>query len=231
MKQNKNIVLETSAPLDIDKIVDDVMDQFAKDGSKDALELHAENLFISNLKDRTIWIDLEINIEENSISPTILNIEKQILQWNKEDKGLPVEERKPIKLLIYCYGGDLNATLSLVSLMNISKTPIYTYNMGIAYSGAFMTLINGHKRFALENSTGLFHEGSAQMQGNAEDVRSAQSNYERQLKLIKENIMAHSKIDAKMLQKYKDKQWYIPAAHLLELGVVDEVIKDIDDIL
>ncbi len=231
MKQNKNIVLETSAPLDIDKIVDDVMDQFAKDGSKDALELHAENLFISNLKDRTIWIDLEINIEENSISPTILNIEKQILQWNKEDKGLPVEERKPIKLLIYCYGGDLNATLSLVSLMNISKTPIYTYNMGIAYSGAFMTLINGHKRFALENSTGLFHEGSAQMQGNAEDVRSAQSNYERQLKLIKENIMAHSKIDAKMLQKYKDKQWYIPAAQLLELGVVDEVIKDIDDIL
>lgn len=233
MTQDKNTVLEagTPIPLDIDKLTDYIIEQLAKDGTKDGLELHAEGLFISNLKDRIIWIDLEINIEENSISPTILNIEKQILQWNKEDKGIPVEERKPIKLLIYCYGGDLNATLSLISLMNISKTPIYTYNMGIAYSGAFMTLINGHKRFALENSTGLFHEGSAQMQGNAEDVRSAQSNYERQLKMIKENIMAHSKIDAKMLQKYKDKQWYIPAAQLLELGVVDEVIKDIDDIL
>ena len=174
---------------------------------------------------------MELHIEHNSIAPTILDIEKQILEWNKEDKGIPVEQRKPIKLLIYCFGGDLDATLSLISIINISKTPIYTYNMGVAFSGGFMILVNGHKRFALSNSTGLFHEGSAHIQGNAEDVRSAQNNYERQLKLIKDIIVAHTKIDLKTLQKYKDKQWYIPAQQLLELGVVDEIVNDIDEIV
>ena len=215
----------------IDDIAEQIIGELAKDSSKDVLQLHSEKLFTSNLKERTIWIDLEINIERNSIAPTILDIEKQILEWNKEDKGKPVEERRPIKLLIYCFGGDLEATLSLISIMNISKTPIYTYNMGVAYSGAFMTLVNGHKRFALKNSTGLFHEGSAHIQGNAEDVRSAQSNYERQLKVIKENIIARTKIDLKTLQKYKDKQWYIPSSQLLELGVVDAIVEDIDEII
>ena len=92
-------------------------------------------------------------------------------------------------------------------------------------------MANGHKRFALANSTGLFHEGSANIQGNAEDVRSAQSNYERQLKLVKENIATHTKISLKTLQKQKDKQWYIPAQEMLKLGIVDGIITDIDDLL
>lgn len=230
MKENCTKKLEIDEE-DINDMAEQLMRELTKDSSKDVLQLHSEKLFTSNLKERTIWIDLEISIERNSIAPTILDIEKQILEWNREDKGKPVEERKPIKLLIYCFGGDLEATLSLISIMNISKTPIYTYNMGVAYSGAFMTLVNGHKRFALKNSTGLFHEGSAHIQGNAEDVRSAQSNYERQLKVVKENIVERTKIDLKTLQKYKDKQWYIPSAQLLELGVVDEIITDIDEII
>lgn len=230
MKENDTKKLEIDDE-DINDMAEQLMGELTKDSSKDVLQLHSEKLFASNLKERTIWIDLEIDIEHNSIAPTILDIEKQILEWNKEDKGKPVEERKPIKLLIYCFGGDLEATLSLISIMNISKTPIYTYNMGVAYSGAFMTLVNGHKRFTLKNSTGLFHEGSAHIQGNAEDVRSAQGNYERQLKVVKENIVERTKIDLKTLQKYKDKQWYIPSAQLLELGVVDEIITDIDEII
>lgn len=215
---------------EIDDMVEQLIDELNKDSTKNILQLHSEKLFVSNLKERIIWIDLEIEVVHKSIAPTILDIEKQILEWNREDKGKPVEERKPIKLLIFCVGGDLEATLSLIAVMNISKTPVYTYNMGIAYSGAFMVLVNGHKRFALKNSTGLFHEGSAHVQGSAEEVRSAQSNYEKQLKAVKENIVEHSKIDLKTLQKYKDKQWYIPSDQLLELGVVDAIITDIDEI-
>ena len=230
MKENYLKKMEISDE-DVDDMVEQLIGELNKDSSKDVLQLHSEKLFASNLKDRIVWLDLEIDVLRNSIAPTILDIEKQILQWNKEDKGKPVEERKPIKLLIYCVGGDLEATLSLIAVMNISKTPIYTYNMGIAYSGAFMALVNGHKRFALKNSTGLFHEGSAHIQGNAEDVRSAQNNYEKQLKVLKDNIVEHTKIDLKTLQKYKDKQWYISSAQLLELGIVDEIITDIDEII
>lgn len=230
MKENSIKKLQSEED-DMEEMATQLLETLLKNDSKDALQLHSEKLFASNLKNRTIWIDLEINLEHVSIAPTILDIEKQILEWNKEDKGKPVEERTPIKLLLYCFGGDLDATLSLTSIMNISKTPIYTYNMGVAFSGAFILLVNGHKRFALPYSTGLFHEGSAHIQGNAEDVRSAQSNYERQLQVIKDNIVHRTKITTKMLQKYKDKQWYIPAAELLKLGVVDEIISDIDEIV
>lgn len=201
-----------------------------KDPTKDVFQIHSEKVFASSLKDRIIWIDLEIATDRRVIGPTILDIGKQIILWNKEDLGKPVEERQPIKLMIYCFGGDLDATLSLVSIINISKTPVYTYNMGVAYSGGFLLLVNGHKRFALAHSTGLFHEGSAEVQGSAGVVRSAQANYERELKLIKDNIVAHTKIDLKTLNKYKDKEWYIPAPQLLENGVVDVILDDIDQI-
>lgn len=201
-----------------------------ENNEKSVIQQHSETLFVKSLKDRIIWVDLEIDTQRAYIAPTILDIEKQIIDWNREDAGKPAEERKPIKLLLYCFGGDLDATLSLVSVMNISKTPVYTYNMGVAYSGGFLLLVNGHKRFALPYSTGLFHEGSADFQGNAEEIRSTQSNYERLLKLIKENISSHTKIDIKTLNKYKNKEWYISATQLLEYGVVDEIISDVDKI-
>lgn len=217
--------------LEVNKVPECATIDILESKEKDILQSHSENLFTSNLKDRVIWIDLQISIDSNEIGPTILDIERQILAWNKEDKGIDVKDRKPIKLMIYCFGGDLDATLSLISVINISKTPVYTYNMGVAFSGGFMILVNGHKRFTLANATGLFHEGSAHIQGNAEDVRSAQSNYERQLESIKENIVNKTKIKMATLKKYKDKQWYIPANELLELGIVDEIVSDIDELI
>ena len=199
-------------------------------GEKDVLQLHAEEMFKQNLEHRILWIDLEITIDQSNLAPTILDLEKQIIAWNREDMGIPVEERKPIKIFIYSFGGDLDATMSFVSIMQVSKTPIYTYNMGVAYSGGFLILVNGHKRFALRNSTGLYHEGSAQIQGSAEDVRCGQANYEKQIKAIKQNIVERTNIEMKTLNKYKDSQWYIPADQLVSLGVVDGLVDDIDQL-
>lgn len=215
----------------LDRIAESILAEMTKDDGKSALQIHSEQLFIKNLDKRIIWVDTEIHTDVSLIGPTILDVAKQILAWNEEDKGKPVEERIPIKVLIYCFGGDLDATLSLVSLMNISKTPVYTYNMGVAYSGGFLLLVNGHKRFALPNSTGLFHEGSAQIQGTAEEVKSAQNNYEKQLDLVKNNLLAHTKITPKMLKSQKNKEWYMTSSELLELGVVDEILQDIDSIV
>lgn len=201
-----------------------------KDEERDALKVHADEMFNYNLKHRTIWIDLEIAINETDIAPTILNLEKQILAWNREDMGKPVEERQPIKILIYSFGGDLDATMSFISVMQVSKTPIYTYNMGVAFSGGFLILVNGHKRFALSNSTALYHEGSAKIQGSADEVRSGQANYERQLKAVKQNIINKTKIEMKTLNKYKDTQWFITAEQLLQLGAIDEIVTDIDQL-
>ena len=50
--------------------------------------------FYQDEKDRTIWI-------EGEIDESLFEVSKLILKYNKEDKGIPVEQRTPIKLLIF----------------------------------------------------------------------------------------------------------------------------------
>ena len=56
-------------------------------------------MFYKNLANREIWLESEISIDT-------LELNKLILNFNKMDAGIPVEERKPIKIYIYSYGGD-----------------------------------------------------------------------------------------------------------------------------
>ena len=60
--------------------------------------------YYRRLKDREIlWNDL--------IDDGMIDIPMYILKWNKEDSGLPVEKRKPIKIYINSDGGAANVTL------------------------------------------------------------------------------------------------------------------------
>ena len=46
------------------------------------------------------------------------------MHYNKEDKNISVEERKPIKLYIDTIGGSVSVMLCLVNAIKVSKTPI-----------------------------------------------------------------------------------------------------------
>lgn len=61
--------------------------------------------YYKNYNNRIIWLSDEIYRE--STVPII----KNILIWNREDEahGVKQEERKPIKLMINSYGGDIDA--------------------------------------------------------------------------------------------------------------------------
>ena len=177
--------------------------------------------FYEDLEDRIIWIDDEIT-EENTIPVT-----KAILKWNREDKDIPVEERKPIRILIFSPGGDLYATLALVDTMLLSKTPIYTYNMGIAMSGGLLLLLGGSKRFALPHSSALMHSGSGGQSGTYEQIEAQTEAYKKIMKIIKEYIINRTKIDARTHRKFSSKEWYLYIEDQIKYGIVDEVIEDL----
>jgi ATP-dependent protease ClpP protease subunit len=85
-----------------------------------------------DLQNRTIWISDEINL-------FTLNVIQYITYWNRNDKDLPIEERKPIKLLFYTQGGMLDIYNSVADVIELSKTPVYGINMGVcASAGAFI---------------------------------------------------------------------------------------------
>ena len=190
------------------------------------LQLPAPELltYYRNLEDRVIWIDY-------GVDETILEVSKLIMYFNKLDKDIPVEERKPVKLLLYSYGGDGQACFSLLDIIALSKTPIYTVNMGVSMSAGLLILLAGHKRFCLKNSTALAHSGSGGTCGTFEQTEAQMKDYQRFVKTMRDYIIDRTNIDQKTLNKYKNKEWYLYSKEQLEYRIVDGIVEDIDEIL
>lgn len=172
-------------------------------------------------QDRVLWI-------EGEIGDGLFELSKMILRYNMEDKDIPVEERKPIKIFINSPGGDLDSTLAFIGLMNISKTPIWTVDACWAYSAAGLILMAGHKRYALPNTECLIHSGSGQLGGSYEQTTEQMKNYKYLVDKMRDFILSKTKIDQKLFKKNSQKDWYIYDNDMLELGIVDEIIGDLD---
>ncbi len=172
-------------------------------------------------QDRVLWIEGEIN-------DGLFELSKMILRYNIEDKNVPVDERKPIKIFINSPGGDLDSTLAFIGLMNISKTPIWTIDACWAYSAAGLILMAGHKRYALPNTECLIHSGSGQLGGSYEQTTEQMKNYKYLVDKMRDFILSKTKIDQKLFKKNSQKDWYIYTDEMLNLGIVDEIVNDLD---
>lgn len=180
--------------------------------------------YYRNLEDRVIWIDY-------GVDESILEVSKLIMYFNKLDKDIPIEDRQPIKLLLYSYGGDGQACFSLLDIIALSKTPVWTINMGVAMSAGLLILLAGHKRFCLKNSTALAHSGSGVTSGTFEQTEAQMKDYQRFVKTMRDYIIERTDIDTKTLNKYKNKEWFLYSEDQLKYGIVDKIIDDIDEIL
>lgn len=178
--------------------------------------------YYNDLRNRILYLDEEIKRE------TLIPLTKMILAWNNEDKETPIKQRKPIKILIYSYGGEVDATLHFIDVCLMSKTPIWTFNMGVAMSGGFYILLAGHKRFAVKNSQSLVHQGAGSFDGSAEEIKTHTTQYNKLLKTLADYTLERTKIPKSLFDKKKKSEWFINGIEQVELGVVDEIITDID---
>jgi ATP-dependent Clp protease protease subunit len=194
-------------------------DEIIKDSLPDPTML----MYYRNLANREIWLDTSVNAET-------LELGKLILHFNKLDAGKPVEERKPIKIYIYSYGGDAAACFNIIDTIEMSKTPVYTYNMGVAMSAAFLILIAGHKRFCTKNSTALVHSGSGSTQGTYEQTEAQMKDYKHTIDVMRDFVLRRTKIDQKKLNKNKSAEWYMYAKEQVENGVVEKIIESSDEL-
>ncbi len=113
-----------------------------------------EMFYLQDLKQRKLFLNSDID------QLTISDIAKHILQFNKEDAGLPTEDRQPILLYVVSNGGEVDSGFELIDIIQNSKTPVYTINLGYQYSMGFLIGLAGHKRFATRNAKYLMHDGS-----------------------------------------------------------------------
>ena len=179
-----------------------------------------------DIENRLIWIDGDID------ECILQDVGGQILEYNRQDKGIPVEERKKIVILINSGGGVLDSTYATIAIIEKSKTPVITVNMSTAHSAAGLILLAGHKRYCMPRSQMLIHSGSASgISGNFEDIQESTKAYKKVIEDMRAYIVEKSKIDKALLMKKSKSDWYLTVADMLSYGCVDSELTDLDDIL
>lgn len=175
-------------------------------------------------KDRKIYLDFDVD-------RCVLTIQRMILRWNMEDRGKPVEDRKPIHLYVMSYGGDLDCMWMLVDAIESSVTPVYTVNIGVAGSAASLIFLAGHKRFMTKRGRIIIHEGSAHLAGDAVKVMDASDSYRKQLKQMKDYILSRTSITPQQLNKKRSNDWELDSAYCIEHGVCHAIVGSVEEII
>ena len=173
---------------------------------------------------RKIWLD-------DDIGYNVIEIQRLIMRWNIADKGVAPEMRKPIWLYIMSYGGDLDYMWSLIDTIEMSRTPVYTVNVGVAASAASLIFLAGHKRYMLPKSNLIIHEGSAQLAGDAIKVMDQSESYKQQLTQMKDYILERTEIPRNQLMRKRSNDWFVDAKYCLENKACDAIVTTLDEII
>ena len=157
------------------------------------------------------------------------SFESYIKFFNKldDEENVPVEEREPIKIYLDSGGGDLMATFTIIDAIKLSKTPVWTINIGMAYSGGFFVFLAGHKRLCYKNASFLFHEGSTGTFGDANKFNNWADFYKRVLKRLKEHTLECTKITEEEYERHVKDDWWFLAEDAIEYGVCDGIVTDL----
>jgi ATP-dependent Clp protease protease subunit len=215
---------------DVEEIYDEFKDAI-EDNSKEPStfetlvdpenQIDAESVLQTyDFMDRSVFITNELTMDHANSVFEILKF------WNNVDEmdEVPEEERKPICIYINTPGGDLDAVFSIISSIKVSKTPVYTYTIGTAYSGGFFIGICGHKRFGFPYSSFMFHEGSAMDGGDAHKFIQRVEFYKAQLARLKKVVLENTKITPDEYSERKNNDWFMDPEEAIRYGVIDEIV-------
>ena len=128
------------------------------------------------------------------------------------------------RIYIASNGGEVDSGFELIDIIESSVTPIWTVNLGYAYSMGFLIMLAGHQRYALRNAKFLMHDGSNFVWDSgtkAQDKMDFQRKVEAR---IREYVIAHSKVTAEEYDSKLRVEWYLFADEAKEKGFVDFIV-------
>jgi len=190
---------------------------------------YSDKFNIEDLENRRLYINTEID-------ETVLEtIGYHILRYNRLDKDISANQRKPIIVYINSPGGSVVDGYGLIDLISHSTTDVYTVNLAACYSMAFFIFLAGKKRYAMPHSQFLLHEGFV---GGADNLSKMRDRMEFEtVELEEENkkyILSKTKIDEETYKKKFRCEWYMLPQKAKEIGVADYIIGEdctIDEII
>ena len=180
-------------------------------------------------KERNLYLAKQVDqASMNEISRAIIDINQSDEYLGKlaELHGMAYTP-KPIKLFIDSYGGYVYQCMGLLGIMEKSETPVHTVVTGAAMSCGFIIAITGHRRFAYDKATFMYHQVSSGMWGKVKELEEDLEETKRLQAFIEEHTLEKTKMTRAMLDdNYKGKKdWFINSKQCLKLGIIDEIIK------
>jgi len=179
-------------------------------------------------KERNLYLAKQVNQE------SINSITKSIIEINDNDEHLvklygihDVEYKpKPIRIYIDSYGGQVYQCMGLVGVMQKSDTPVHTIVTGAAMSAGFIITIAGHKRFAYEHSTLMYHQASSIKSGKVKDIEEKLIQTKKLQTWMEDMTVDLTKISrSRVKEVYDNKEdWYMTADEAKKVGAIDEII-------
>lgn len=178
--------------------------------------------FYTDLDNRIYWLSDEIN-------NYTFDLVQYIIRWNREDKDIPVDERKPIRIIVDCPGGHLSVSETVSNIIKMSKTPVYGIALGYVASGASVIYLSCHKKFALPNSVFVLHKGSCSgVSGTYDEIVAFARDYEKQMEVLINFYIDNTKYTEEEIEENIQTDWYIRTEEALQKGIVDELVTNID---
>ena len=178
--------------------------------------------FYTDLEHRTYWLNDEIN-------NYTFDLVQYIIRWNREDAGIPVEDRKPIRIIIDCAGGQLSVSETVSNIIKMSKTPIYGIALGYVASGASVIYLSCHLKFALPNAVFVLHKGSCSgVSGTYDEIVAFAKDYEKQMETLIDFYIENTDYTEEEIVNNIQTDWYIRTEEAVKKGIVDEIITNID---
>lgn len=190
---------------------------------------YSEIYELSDLKERRLYLNAEV--DEAVFDTLVYNI----MRYNAQDKGIPVEDRKPIFLFINSPGGSVSDGYGLIDAIVQSKTPVYTVNQAMCASMAFLIFIAGDKRYTMPHSEFLMHDGSGFCMDSTAKLKDRLEFETNQLERMTKNyILERTNISEELYNKRYRMEWYFLPEEAKDLGVATHIIGvdcDIDEIV
>ncbi len=133
-----------------------------------------------------------------------------------------------ISLYINSPGGSVDDTMAIYDTIRFVNSPIATYCIGRAQSGAAVILAAGTKgkRFALPHAKILLHQVWGGVSGQAADIKIQADEILKAKTMINEILARHTGQPIEKIAAETERDRYMTAEEAKEYGLIDEVLHE-----
>ncbi len=136
-----------------------------------------------------------------------------------------------ISLYINSPGGSVDDTMAIYDTIRFINSPVATYCIGRAQSGAAIILASGTKgrRHALPHAKIMLHQPWGGVTGQAEDIRIQAEEILKAKKTINKILSLHTGMTADKLAEETERDKYMTAEEAKKYGLIDSVLNELDE--